>query len=660
MAKEKRPQISHLNQPASKWPVVRLFLLLFLLPALILTGGSTLLYQKERTDEMKQTRQTMDDHINHERQTIENALGLIASDLFVLANHHALAEVIKNRGSDKYYPVLQQEFLDFARYKEIYDQIRLIDASGQELLRINYNNGNATAIPKSALQNKSDRYYFKETMELSKNDIYISPFDLNMEHGLVETPRKPVIRIATPVIDRRGTRHGIIVLNYLGHNLLGMMGRLNKSQTSVAMLLNSDGYWLKSLRPEDEWGFMFADGHGKTMAVYYPQAWAALQRSESHYLSDEGLFTFDKVFPLKYLQPANFTVAAPHKSRLWYVAFFIPASELFPLSSRLSERLIWINLAALLLWALVSWSLAHTTHRKRLAEAALMENAMRMQEVVKTVFDGIITTNGTGIIRSFNPAACRIFGYQEEEVIGQHINLLIPEEYFSGHDYDITRVQVQLKGPREVNGLRKDGTSFPMAIGIAAKQKDGKWLITAVCRDITEQKQLQDKLKHMAITDELTGLHNRFYLNERLHQSFRHAVRYRMPLSLMVLDVDNFKSINDQHGHGAGDAYLASFAKLLTDSCRDTDTICRYGGEEFVIMLPETSLEQAEQLATRLLKATRQMQVMHDDTVITTTTSIGISNLEPESMENEEELVKQADAALYRAKRAGKNRYISN
>jgi diguanylate cyclase len=159
--------------------------------------------------------------------------------------------------------------------------------------------------------------------------------------------------------------------------------------------------------------------------------------------------------------------------------------------------------------------------------------------------------------------------------------------------------------------------------------------------------------QHRAFHDALTGVPNRLALNERLDQEYARFVRYRAPLSLIILDIDHFKKLNDAHGHRAGDRALTLVAKLLRDSLRETDFIARYGGEEFVALLPETAGENARVVAEKLRAAVERANFTHNGARVPVTLSAGFAMFrEGDGIET---VIERADAALYRAKHGGRN-----
>lgn len=163
-------------------------------------------------------------------------------------------------------------------------------------------------------------------------------------------------------------------------------------------------------------------------------------------------------------------------------------------------------------------------------------------------------------------------------------------------------------------------------------------------------------------TDSLMGIYNRRFFDRRLREEFSRSVRYQQPLSLLMIDIDHFKRVNDRWGHQIGDLVLKRLAELLKGCLRDTDIICRYGGEELVIILPHTSADTALQLAERLRERTEKTEILTEDASpdnqsVQVTISLGVSTLIPE-MESFQMMLKQADSALYLAKQQGRNRVV--
>lgn len=180
----------------------------------------------------------------------------------------------------------------------------------------------------------------------------------------------------------------------------------------------------------------------------------------------------------------------------------------------------------------------------------------------------------------------------------------------------------------------------------------GNDYISVLMTDITEEVRYKDELEHLIIHDELTGVHNRHYFNETLEEEIKRAHRYKTPFSLVAFDVDHFKNVNDDFGHDIGDKVLKRLANEVVHSLRETDKLCRIGGEEFCILMPETELQEAEYTAERLRQAVQE--IPYSDVPRSVTISLGVTKLN--RWDNPSTLYKRADVALYQAKDNGRNR----
>ena len=168
------------------------------------------------------------------------------------------------------------------------------------------------------------------------------------------------------------------------------------------------------------------------------------------------------------------------------------------------------------------------------------------------------------------------------------------------------------------------------------------------------------RIKQLAITDKLTGLYNGRYFLELMKNEIERSKRFKKPLSVAILDIDNFRDYNNNHGHLVGDKLLSEFAGILKKSIRNIDTAARYGGEEFVVLLPESSPKDASIVGERIRKAVQDtfFEGEEDQPLGRVTVSIGIATCLNNSLD-QQEIIKEADKALYKAKQAGKNRVVS-
>jgi len=189
------------------------------------------------------------------------------------------------------------------------------------------------------------------------------------------------------------------------------------------------------------------------------------------------------------------------------------------------------------------------------------------------------------------------------------------------------------------------------------RQQDGsiRHLLITV-QDVTERALTQHRLRELNIRDQLTGAYNRRYLDTRLADECKRHTRHQHPLSVVMLDIDFFKKVNDQHGHEAGDRVLAEVAGRLAASIRKTDCLVRYGGEEFCCILPETALESACLLAERFRGAVAELTIATGGKELRVTISLGVAQFQAD--DTPASLLKRADQGLYDAKQSGRNKVM--
>ncbi len=232
--------------------------------------------------------------IADEMASVEQILLMIVEYLKI---HGDLASPPEERIFD-----IESMLMNVSTVTGIFDQIRYIDRTGQEVLRINYNEGNPLIIDHDELQSKSGRYYFSHSIGLKEGNVYVSDLDLNVEQDEVEIPYKPMIRFASPVyLDDSSEAAGVVVLNYLAENLFEKVLLKRRISGVHTFLINSRGdYLINTENPEMEFLFMFPEEPRITASFQQPDLWQALKESDSgQLLNEKGLFTYSKLHPLK-------------------------------------------------------------------------------------------------------------------------------------------------------------------------------------------------------------------------------------------------------------------------------------------------------------------------------------------------------------------------
>ena len=270
------------NKKQLLWYFLLSFSLIFLISFLIL-----FFIEKEVSETKIEALKSQEQRVvKLENDFLGREFSMVLSDLHYL--HHAYEnKLIKSNN----YAEIAENWAVFSNQRKIYDQIRFLDADGMEKIRVNISENGSYIVPDKDLQNKKERYYFTEAINLKEETVYVSPLDLNMEQGKVEIPFKPMIRLSTPVYDNDGKVRGIIVLNYLAdYTLLGLRELAKNSQGEI-FLLNSNGYSLSSDNVENDWNFMFAEKKEQSFAGDFPGAWNAIINHTTQVLTDQGLVT---------------------------------------------------------------------------------------------------------------------------------------------------------------------------------------------------------------------------------------------------------------------------------------------------------------------------------------------------------------------------------
>jgi diguanylate cyclase (GGDEF)-like protein len=483
--------------------------------------------------------------VDHEEANIVLAKSIFIHQLsnailqtLILARQQNLQTYLTGDSSDRY--ILSRDYLSITHLQDNYEQMRYLDSSGQEIIRIDRRNNQPFVVPEENLQNKQSRYYFQNTIALDSGETYVSPMDLNVEHGQIERPFKPIIRLATPVVDTAGNKTGIFIINLKGKSLIDLINKVAPTLRGELMLLNEEGYWLRESAHEKEWGFMFPGGKQYRIQNEFPEAWASIKNNNAGFIKTKNDYFIYQTIDLKADQTiANAMQHGLHDATLRYS----PA------------------------WKLVS----HVT-----PPATFKHDMDEKRTLLVMFFLLAVIVSGAGTIM-------------------------------------YTRAQVK--------------------------------------RELAEK-----QIKYLAHYDSLTGLDNRALFMEKLTLELAHSTRSGVPLTLMYLDLDRFKPVNDELGHEAGDAVLREVSKRLLSCLRKSDTVARLGGDEFSVILPNAGNKQTvSQIAQKILDAFAQdfHPLGHHCSL---GVSIGIAYFHDET-QSLDDLLHKADMAMYEAKQDGRNCY---
>lgn len=343
------------------------------------------------------------------------------------------------------------------------------------------------------------------------------------------------------------------------------------------------------------------------------------------------------------------------------VSDVVGATQAFKRQAMLNLALAYA-VTQLLLLALVRAS--HREWRNQLAEQTARVGQLLHQNelLLMAAGEGLFGVDAEGRLSFINPAALRMLSYSRDELVGQSLHALVHGVHADGSLYPESACPVMRTledgTPRSAEEylFRRDGSRIPVQMTVTPICENGVCGGAVVAfHDISEIKEKEEVLTQMARTDALTGLCNRRHFIELLDAEIRRWQRTGQPAALLMVDLDFFKRVNDTWGHAVGDEVLRHFAKVLRHSLRRIDIPGRIGGEEFAVILPDSTMDDALAAAERLRANVESSSATTACGEVAVTVSIGVSLFNAGDVSNDAPL-RRADEALYRAKMAGRNR----
>ncbi len=612
------------------WLFTVFFLIFGVLVALV---TSMVNYNIQSKDIKRQIQNKFEAGRNTKREILHRFTTGADNQVLALANNQLTLAFIQSR-TEVNQSNINDLFLAATQANEDYTQVRFLDSSGHERVRIDRQRGSSApnVVPLEQLQDKGGRYYFKEASQLPSGRFWHSNLDLNMERGQIEKPLNPTFRVAAPIyVDNRFA--GLVIINLRADHLLQT---LKASPGLDVFIVDKTGDFILHPTPSKSWSHYFPER--PNLASEFPDLADRIQSNLT--FEDEEVISFSLDNQLKNKDEARMIL--------------VPQLEFITQLKRnnliAASVIALIVIVASLLLSVVA-ALVPSRLQRRLNEAVSKINTY--QSIVNK---NVITssTDSKGHIKTASDAFTRISGYSVDELVGQTHGLVRHPDTCQKTYVDMWSILVRGETWRgEFINQNKDGDSFWLSWVITTEFDETGAIsgYTGVGTDISDKKEVEK----LSITDQLTKLNNRRHLDALLAQEIDRFQRYQQPFGVILADIDHFKEVNDTFGHQTGDFVLKEFAEILSSTLRKVDTVGRWGGEEFLIVCPVTSVEDVKLLAEKLRLKVEAFDFTGAGSI---TSSFGAAEIQQaDSVDN---LIGRADKALYQAKESGRNCVVAD
>ncbi|WP_139344051.1 sensor domain-containing diguanylate cyclase [Vibrio ruber] len=582
--------------------------------------------------------------VSSAEKALQNALKWRVSDInfFERTLTHAEYDASGHLNTEKLASLWQK----FIQSRRVYTEVKWVDFSGQEQVRVNYKQGRVSITREENLTNISQASYFKDIMKFPRGKLFISSLSIDMKESVNSIDDVPVLILGEKI--QKGVHiKGVLIVSYKVDDLLSRLFNINEN----LWISNNLGQWFK-IASDNSLEKLYQLKYQIKMPIDHLQVWEKIRTETSGKFIDEhefGVFntllTVEKNGKLRGTRFYVNTSAKQLSHYPWKIIYYIEKDQLELLKKSIHHYHIVMIGGFFIFFIFFGYYMFSIYFKsQKTINKLLMANQIIDDYVIYA------TVNLDDHLESVSEAFCQVSGYTAEELQGQSYDQLFHPDTSEELAVDIKEnILAEQSWSGEIKKLSKTGEVYWVFACIEPTLDANANLTgyTTVEQNITDRKHLEV----LSVTDRLTGMHNRLKLDETLEKEVSRADRHRHPLSIIMLDIDDFKVVNDTFGHQVGDDVLCTIAELLKSHVRKTDIPGRWGGEEFMVVCPDTDLHGVHILAEKI----RRVFMNHEFNVVgRCTCSFGV--VTRTDNENIEQLIERADMALYTAKDKGKNR----
>lgn len=557
-------------------------------------------------------------------------------------------------------------FINLSNTFQSQDQIRLISNNGHEMVKTTYDAKLQQSAISTNLFDLNDRQYYQPVKALKPNEAYVSKMELSLHNDKIEIPHKPILRFATPVLGNDGQKVGTLMINYLAKDFLNSFRNKQRIQiTGYGMLLDSLGFWLSHHDNTNEWG-RDLNNPENNFEKKYPSVWKKVHEDPSGSIHSElGLFRFQSIQPfdfndIHYFPSVKKLTIIPEsiQNTNWKLVIFIPIEMIHQHSFFFKPAGLAIIFTLLFLMSALLYLLNVLYEQKHYQLEYDKRATAELTDLYENAPCGYNTLDKQGYIKRINNTLAQWLGYDKSEILDKHFSEFLTPESKTLFNNLIEALNTE----QNVEGITlevkcKNGDTFHVSL-VATGIKDRNRLVIArtTVFNISDRIKLEKRLEYIANTDPLTGVKNRRYFFEKSHALFPPNTNENTPIAALMLDIDHFKSINDQYGHKVGDIVLTAFCREVEKHINEDDIFTRIGGEEFALLYHPTSPQDTVDKAEKLREAIENLTVdVKKGVNIKMTVSIGCAYQKNHHIDIDQ-LMQQADDALYQAKLSGRNK----